>query len=145
VKLRKAEPADLTAIRSALSQHAESEGGVRPPDADLLEQALFGSLPAVHVVVVETDDNPPRLAGMAMWYPTFSSWALATGIWLEDLFVHPEYRRAGVGRELMAHLRGLTAGRIEWDVTNGNERAERFYQQLGAVPVPEFTRYRWVI
>jgi GNAT superfamily N-acetyltransferase len=145
VQLRNAEPTDLTAIRAALSQHAEAEGGVPAPAGDELEQALFGESPTVHVIVVETDDDPHQLAGLAMYYPTFSSWALQTGIWLEDLFVHERYRRAGVGRELMAYLRGQTTGRIEWDVTEGNERADRFYQRLGAVPVPEFTRYRWVV
>lgn len=142
--LRDAEPRDLPAIRAILVHHAESEGGVRPAEDDELEQSLFGPDPIVHVVIAETDDNPPLLAGIAMWYPTFSSWSLRSGIWLEDLFVRDEFRGAGVGRRLMAHLRGLTSGRVEWDVTAGNDRASRFYRMLGAAPVPEFTRYRWL-
>jgi GNAT superfamily N-acetyltransferase len=79
-----------------------------------------------------------------MWYRTFSSWARTSGIWLEDLYVVEAHRRLGVARELMDHLRAQTDGRIEWDVTVGNATAERFYSSLGAVPLPEVTRYRWV-
>src|SRR5689334_15503570 len=101
--------------------------------ADELEEAVFGAYAFVRVTI----------AGLAMWYRTFSSWARTSGIWLEDLFVVDEHRNSGVGRELMAYLRGQTTGRIEWDVTLGNASAERFYERLGAVPLPGVTRYRW--
>ena len=109
---------------------------------DQLDDAVFGADAFVTVTIAERDDA--SFAGLAMWYRTFSSWARTSGIWLEDLYVVEEHRRSGVARELMDHLRGLTDGRIEWDVTIGNAGAERFYASLGAVALPGITRYRWV-
>jgi GNAT superfamily N-acetyltransferase len=143
VVLRAGRPDDLPAVRAALHEHAATEGGLVPPAHDELAEALFGPAPAAHVVIAETDHEPPRFAGLALWWPTFSSWSLRRGIWLEDLWVHPDFRRAGVGRQLMDHLRARTDGRIEWDVGHGNERAARFYRALGAAPAGGFDRYRW--
>src|ERR1700744_4940191 len=109
---------------------------------DQLDDAVFGVDAFVHVTIAERDDT---FAGLAMWYRTFSSWACTSGIWLEELFVVEEHRNAGVGGELMAYLRGQTSGRIEWDMTVGNVAAERFYERLGAEPLPDVTRYRWVV
>jgi GNAT superfamily N-acetyltransferase len=138
--IREARPGDVPEIRSILRHHAHSEGGIVPADDDELDQVLFGPRAVVHVAVAEDQET---LAGLAMWYPTFSSWALRTGIWLEDLYVKTEYRKAGVGRDLMLYLRQQTRGRIDWDVSDGNERAHRFYQRLGAVHLDGFARYRW--
>lgn len=140
MSIRDARADDLSEIRSILRHHAESEGGIVPADDDELKQALFGAAPVVYVAIAETEGT---LAGLAMWYPTFSSWALRSGIWLEDLYVKPEFRKAGVGRELMLYLRGRTEGRIEWDVSDGNDRAHRFYRRLGAAHLDGFARYRW--
>ena len=57
-----------------------------------------------------------------------------TGIWLEDLYVDPEARGAGVGSALLAHLRTLTDGRIEWSVLDWNQKAIDFYESIGARP-----------
>ena len=143
VVLRDGRPEDLPVVRAALGEHASTEAGLPPPLDDELAEALFGLVPAAHVVIAETDREPPRFAGLALWWPTFSSWSLRRGIWLEDLWVHPDFRRAGVGRQLMDHLRARTDGRIEWDVGIGNEPAERFYRALGAGPATGFHRYRW--
>ncbi len=137
--IRDAAPADVGEIRGMMREHAISEGGIVPVE-DELDDALFGPRPIARVTVAE---DAGTLAGLAMWYPTFSSWALRAGIWLEDLYVKPEYRRAGVGRELMLHLRTRTRGRIDWDVSAGNDRAHRFYQRLDAAPFDGLTRYRW--
>ena len=141
--LRPGQPDDLPAVRAALREHAETEAGLAPPVDDELADALFGPEPAAGVVIAETDDRPPRFAGLALWSPSFSSWSLRRGIWLEDLWVHPDFRRAGVGRQLMAYLRERTEGRIDWDVGHDNERAARFYRALGAAPTTGFDRYRW--
>ncbi|HZC72982.1 MAG TPA: GNAT family N-acetyltransferase [Jatrophihabitans sp.] len=109
---------------------------------DELEEALFGRDAFIQVTIAERPDG--SFAGLAMWYRTFSSWARTSGIWLEDLFVVEVHRRSGVARELMDCLRGKTEGRIEWDVTTGNVAGERFYESLGAVALPDITRYRWV-
>ncbi|GAA1723220.1 GNAT family N-acetyltransferase [Fodinicola feengrottensis] len=144
VTLRSAQERDLPVIRRMLADHAASEAGLDVPAGRTeLAEALFGQAAHVHVVVaVASGDDDDRVVGMAVWYRTFSSWAMASGIWLEDLYVDDEFRGAGVGRLLMGHLRERTTGRIEWDVTVGNTGAERFYASLGASPVPEINRYR---
>jgi GNAT superfamily N-acetyltransferase len=109
---------------------------------DELDDALFGKDAFVHATIAERGER--SFAGLAMWFRTFSSWARTSGIWLEDLFVVEAHRRSGVASELMNHLRSQTDGRIEWDVTVGNVAAERFYERLGAVALPDVTRYRWV-
>jgi GNAT superfamily N-acetyltransferase len=144
VPVRQALPSDLPIIRRTLELHAQSEASMRRADSaiDELEDVLFGADAFVQVTIAERPAE--TFAGLAMWYRTFSSWARTTGIWLEDLYVVEAHRRSGVARELMGYLRGQTDGRIEWDVTIGNATAERFYQSLGAVALPDVTRYRWV-
>jgi GNAT superfamily N-acetyltransferase len=142
--VRQALPSDLPVIRRTLDLHARTEASLHRADwaVDQLEDAVFGADAFVEVTIAERADA--SFAGLAMWYRTFSSWARTSGIWLEDLFVVEAHRRSGVARELMNHLRGQTGGRIEWDVTTGNAAAERFYESLGAVALPDVMRYRWV-
>ncbi len=143
MSVREAVPSDLAVIRHTLETHALSESSVSRADSaiDQLEEVVFGADAFVKVTIAERDE---AFAGLAMWFRTFSSWARTSGIWLEDLFVVEAHRRSGVARELMHHLRAQTDGRIEWDVTVGNATAERFYESLGAVALPDVTRYRWV-
>jgi GNAT superfamily N-acetyltransferase len=143
VSVRQAVPSDLPIIRHTLETHALSESSMSRADwaVDQLDDAVFGADAFVKLTIAERND---AFAGLAMWFRTFSSWARTSGIWLEDLFVVDAHRRSGVARELMDHLRGQTDGRIEWDVTVGNATAERFYASLGAVALPDVTRYRWV-
>jgi GNAT superfamily N-acetyltransferase len=144
--VRLSTPEDLGTIRAMLHTHAATEGGADPvtDGVDALDHALIGTNPTVFVTVVSLPEAPDTIAGLAMWYPTFSSWSLTGGIWLEDLFVDDRYRNAGLGLELMSDLRSRTAGRIEWDVSAGNEGAERFYRKLGAVAQSGWTTYRWL-
>ena len=144
--VRTATTDDVGAIRAMLRTHAATEGGSEfaAPTTDELAAAVGGPIPTVYVTLASLPAEPDVIAGLAVWYPTFSSWALASGIWLEDLFVDDAYRNAGLGYELMADLRTRTTGRIEWDVSVGNDGAERFYRKLGAAPLPGWTRYRWL-
>ncbi|MEV5575230.1 GNAT family N-acetyltransferase [Spirillospora sp. NPDC052269] len=143
--VRPAEPGDFEEICALLLDHAEHEGAV-----DLMRlhrrrthDALFGEDPVIRAHVASPPDVPGTVAGLALWYPTFSSWETRSGIWLEDLYVRPEHRRYGLGRELLNTLRSLTDGRVEWDVAHGNQGAEGFYRRLGAEPVGGWTRFRW--
>lgn len=148
--VRLAEPRDVNMIRRMLKEHAAAEmGGFHrtvsdEPVTDELDAVLGGDNPSAFVTLVFLDEAPEDIAGLAFWYPTFSSWSLAGGIWLEDLFVEDSYRNAGLGRELMMDLRSRTTGRIEWDVADGNEGAMRFYRKLGASPDRGWTKYRWL-
>ncbi len=108
---------------------------------EALARALFGPDPVVFDTVVEDGDG--GLAGHALWFRTFSTFLGTTGIWLEDLYVRPDHRRRGLATALLTHLRGLTEGRLEWEVLEWNAPAMDFYQRLGARPMAGWTRYRW--
>jgi GNAT superfamily N-acetyltransferase len=143
--VRDATPADLGDIAAMIVELAEFEGspGEVMFDHDRLGHHLFGPEPAARVLIAEPDGQPDQVAGMALWYPTFSTWVGRPGIWLEDLFVRPAHRRAGLAGQLMAALAARTSGRVEWSVLDWNRDAIAFYDGLGAAPVPGWTRYRW--
>ena len=75
-------------------------------------------------------------AGFALWFQTFSTWTGRPGLWLEDLFVWPDYRRRGIGRALLVYLARLCLernySRFEWSVLDWNTPAIDFYRSLGA-------------
>jgi len=143
VPIRAAEPADLPEIIALVRELAEFE---RMADEVVLDPArveaeLFGDRPSASVLLALTDEG--EVAGMALWFRTFSTFLGRSGVWLEDLFVRPRFRRQGLGGALLAALRELTDGRVEWDVLDWNTAAQDFYDQLGAAPVPGWVRYRW--
>ncbi len=110
---------------------------------DILARQLFGPRPAAEVVIAEVDGAP---AGFALFFPSFSTFLGVPGLYLEDLFVRPRFRGAGVGRQLMIHLAKLAVergyGRFEWSVLDWNEPAIRFYRSLGALGQDEWTVQR---
>ena len=109
---------------------------------DDLATHLFGPDPAAHVLIATTDAG--QVAGMALWFRTFSTWVGRPGIWLEDLFVRPEHRGSGLGQALLDALRARTDDRVEWNVLDWNESAIGFYRSIGAESVDGWTRYRWL-
>jgi GNAT superfamily N-acetyltransferase len=144
--VRDARRSDLAAIEAMVKEHGAYEGSPEQVrfTAQSAAEPFFGSNPSVWALIAHPDDDADAHAGFAMWYPTFSSWAGVPGIWLEDLFVRPAFRRHGLGRELLMALRERTSGRIEWDVNETNDSAKQFYAQLGAEPVVGWSHYRWV-
>jgi GNAT superfamily N-acetyltransferase len=148
-RIRAARPDDVPAVLGLIHELAAYE---REPDAvqateDDLRTALFGADPRVHCLVAEVDTGMgPTVAGMAIWFVTFSTWRGRHGIWLEDLFVRPEHRRLGLGRALLAELAGLCVERgyprLEWWVLDWNEPAHGFYASLGALPQDDWTVWR---
>jgi GNAT superfamily N-acetyltransferase len=112
-------------------------------DPDVVRNHLFGDQPVARVLIAEEGD-PPAVVGFALWFPTFSTFLGRPGIWLEDVFVRPEHRGKGHGRDLLEALRARTDGRIEWNVLDWNEPSIRFYEALGARPVRGWTTYRWL-
>ncbi|MBN8732207.1 MAG: GNAT family N-acetyltransferase [Acidobacteria bacterium] len=108
-----------------------------------LRQSLFGERPAAAVSLAYVEDV---CAGFAVYFPTYSTFLAQEGMYLEDLYVRPEYRGQGIGFALLRHLAGLCRernyGRLEWSVLNWNEPSIQFYKRLGAVPLDEWTRYR---
>ena len=110
-------------------------------DRDEVGRHLFGPDAGRPRLMAETDDG--RVAGMALWFRTFSTWVGRPGIWLEDLFVRPSTVAHGYGRALLEAVRDRTDGRVEWTVLDWNQSAIDFYESLGAAPVDGWTRYRW--
>ena len=106
---------------------------------DDIERALFGELARVEVVLAWEGD---KTAGFALFFHNFSTFLGRRGLYLEDLFVRPAFRRRGYGRALLVHLARLAVergcGRFEWTVLDWNEQAIGFYQQLGAQILPEW-------
>jgi GNAT superfamily N-acetyltransferase len=110
---------------------------------DGLRETLFGPKPGAEVVVAELDGAP---VGFALFFHNYSTFAGRPGIYLEDLYVRPEARGSGVGRELLAHLAALAVergcARLEWAVLDWNAPAIAFYEKLGAVPMHDWTVFR---
>jgi GNAT superfamily N-acetyltransferase len=141
--IRDARPEDLDDIVALVHDLANYE---RAPDevildADEFARHVFGENAVAHVLVAEVGNG--AIGGFAVWYRTFSTWLGRDGIWLEDLFVRPEYRRSGLGRQLLDAVRARTEGRVEWAVLDWNAPAQDFYRSIGAAPLDEWTVWRW--
>lgn len=134
-------PAIFGMIR-ALAEYERLADAVTTSE-DALHQVLFGPSPAAEVVLGYEGTAP---VGIAIFFHNFSTFLGKRGIYLEDLFVKPEYRGRGYGRRLLAHLATLAVerdcGRLEWSVLDWNTPAVGFYQKLGAVPMDEWTVFR---
>lgn len=108
-----------------------------------LHDALFGERVSLYGHVAEVD---AIVVGFAVWFRNFSTWRGRHGIYLEDLFVTPEHREAGVGKALLAALaRECVAQgypRLEWWVLNWNAPSIAFYRSLGALAMDEWTVFR---
>ncbi len=144
--LRPARPGDEEGILACIQALADYE---REPDAvdntaAMLAATLFGDDPRAFAFVVEGPDGGIR--AIAIWFLTYSTWTGRHGIWLEDLYVHEQYRANGYGVALLAALatecvdKGYS--RLEWTVLDWNEPAIGFYRALGAEAMEEWTTRR---
>ena len=143
--IRRVEPDDVDAVVGLVHELAEYE---RAADsclltADQLTAALFGPSPALFGHVAEVDGE---VVGCALWFLSFSTWRGGHGIHLEDLYVRPAHRGAGLGRALLAALAGVCAergyARLEWAVLDWNAPSIAFYRAIGAVPMEGWTTQR---
>jgi GNAT superfamily N-acetyltransferase len=139
-----ATPADVSEIHAlvrALADYERLETACVSTEADLRE-ALFGSRPAAEALIVRNSEISMPAAGFALFFHTFSTFLGRRSLWLEDLFVRPEHRDAGIGRALLTALADIArergCGRFEWAVLDWNESAIRFYEGLGAVVLPDW-------
>lgn len=107
-------------------------------------EALFGDNPTVFAHIAETSHG--EVAGFALWFRNFSTWLGKHGIYLEDLYVRPQYRGSGIGQALMAELAAQCEAngypRFEWWVLDWNESARNVYHHLGAEALTEWIPYR---
>ena len=110
---------------------------------DLLRRTLFGSSPAAEIRIAFADSQP---AGFALFFTNYSTFVGRPGIYLEDLFVRPAFRRMGIGRALLREVAAIAvsrqSGRLEWAVLDWNAPAIAFYKTLGAKPMDEWTVMR---
>jgi len=110
---------------------------------DDLRRTLFGDRPAADILIARLNDRP---VGFALFFQSYSTFLAKPGIYLEDLFVLPEYRGRGVGKALLVQLariaRERDCGRLEWSVLDWNAPAIEFYQRLGATVMPDWRTCR---
>ena len=125
-----------------LAVYEKAPNEVEATEKELLE-TIFTSDPKVFCDLVEVDGE---IAGMAIWFLNYSTWQGKHGIYLEDLFIKPEFRGRGYGKELLKHLAKICDdkgyGRFQWWVLDWNSPAIEFYRSLGAVAMDEWTVYR---
>lgn len=134
-------PLILDLIRELAIYEKAPEEAIATSD-DLLRDG-FSSEPKFRVVIAEWEG---KSAGFALFFHNYSTWRGRPGIYLEDLFVRPEFQRRGIGRALLVHLAKLAisegCARLEWAVLNWNTPAFDFYRSLGAMPLDEWTTLR---
>lgn len=127
-----------------LAAYEREPDAVRATEHDL-SSALFEPDPTVFAYIAE-DDRTGEIAGFALWFTNFSTWNGTHGVYLEDLYVRPQFRHRGYGKALLAELAAIAVERgyqrVEWAALDWNEPAHRVYRSIGAVPMDEWTTWR---
>lgn len=145
-RLRAAEPRDLGAICGLIAELADFEhlSHLVQGTPETLHPHLFGERPVAEAVVAELTGQPgsPEVVAFALFFTNFSTFLAKPGLYLEDLYVQPAHRGAGIGKALLQHLGALAVargyGRFEWSVLDWNSHAIRFYEKMGATVMTEW-------
>lgn len=143
--IRRAEERDAELVFAFIRELAEYERLAHEVDATEADiaRALFGSNPRVFADIAEWEGSP---AGFALWFYNFSTFRGRHGIYLEDLYIRPEFRSKGIGKALLQRLARRCIAedlpRLEWWVLDWNEPSLRFYRSIGAIPMDEWTVQR---
>lgn len=145
IEIRQATTEDSARILrfvTELAIYEKAEQEVLATESDIRE-SIFGRDSTTHAVICNIDNKP---VGFAVYFFNYSTWLGKHGLYLEDLYVSPEYRGAGAGKALLKHLAKIAVskncGRFEWSVLDWNEPAIRFYQSIGAKSQDEWVGYR---
>jgi len=141
-RAREEDSATIANLVRELAVYEKLEQFARATAEDFREH-LFGTRAFVETFMAEVESET---VGLAMAFPTFSTFRGRPGLYLEDLYVKPEHRGKGIGKALLATLAKLAKdrgyGRLEWSVLNWNEPSIGFCRSLGARPLDDWTVYR---
>ena len=145
MKIRPAKREEVGEVLQLIQDLATYEKALDRVEAskDNLLNTIFAQEPRVFCDLVEVDS---QIAGMAIWFLNYSTWQAKHGIYLEDLYIKPEFRAKGYGKALLKHLAQICDkegyGRLQWWVLDWNSPAIEFYKSLGAEAMDEWTVYR---
>lgn len=143
--IRQATPADAEAIYDMIYALAVYE---KAPEevvttAEEIRETLFGAANNIEALICEIEG---KSVGYAVFFTSYSTWLGRQGIYMEDLYVSPDYRGQGAGKALMQTIAHYAVerqcGRLEWSVLDWNQPAIDFYLSIGAEPLSEWVRYR---
>jgi GNAT superfamily N-acetyltransferase len=138
-------PSEIPSLLEMIRELARFEKCERLVEANeqTLNESFFGAEPSARALFARDGEKP---AGYAIYFWTFSSFAGRRGIWLDDLYVRPEFRRGGLGKALITTVAqaGVERGcaRFEWTALDWNDRALNFYRSLGAQTLDEWKLLR---
>ena len=139
---KREEVGEVLQLIQDLATYEKSPDQVEASEDDLLN-TIFAKEPRVFCDLVEVDG---QIAGMAIWFLNYSTWQAKHGIYLEDLYIKPEFRARGYGKALLKHLAQICDregyGRLQWWVLDWNSPAIEFYKSFGAEAMDEWTVYR---
>jgi len=145
LKIRPAKREEVGEVLQLIQDLATYEKAPEQVEAskDDLLNTIFAKEPRVFCDLVEVDG---QIAGMAIWFLNYSTWQAKHGIYLEDLYIKPEFRARGYGKALLKHLAQICDregyGRLQWWVLDWNSPAIEFYRSFGAEAMDEWTVYR---
>jgi GNAT superfamily N-acetyltransferase len=145
LKIRPAKREEVGEVLQLIQDLATYEKAPEQVEAskDDLLNTIFAKEPRVFCDLVEVDG---QIAGMAIWFLNYSTWQAKHGIYLEDLYIKPEFRAKGYGKALLKHLAQICDregyGRLQWWVLDWNSPAIEFYRSFGAEAMDEWTVYR---
>ena len=145
MNIRPAKQEDAGAILQLikdLALYEQAPDEVKATEKEILE-TIFAPNPSVFADLIEVEG---QVVAMAIWFLNYSTWQGKHGIYLEDLYVKPEFRGRGYGKALLQHLAKVCIergyGRFQWWVLDWNSPAIEFYRSLGAEAMDEWTVYR---
>jgi GNAT superfamily N-acetyltransferase len=145
MNIRQALPSDATSIHQLIYDLALYEKAAHEVVATVadIENSLFAEKPVAYAHVAEIEGE---LVGVAIWFLNYSTWLGKPGIYLEDLYVKPEFRGQGIGKSFMKCLAEICVERgyerFQWWVLDWNKPSIDFYKSIGAVAMDEWTVFR---
>ena len=145
IKIREATIDDSSLILKFVKELAEFERAASEVSATVedIRKSIFGADSTVHALICSMDAKP---IGFAVYFYNYSTWKGKNGLYLEDIYITPDYRSKGAGRKILKYLAKIAVskdcGRFELSVLDWNESAIKFYESIGAKPQSEWIVYR---